>query len=202
MKFEESGIAGKIVRFRDLEDTMKALEIIRGGQWDYERVTFDHKFENRTTGAIHYLRVQGVAIKGEIEDDDAEVKLMTPILGHYYYPHGIEYDEEMPEVVVQKSKEKLTQLKELLDDVEMEEISTHSDQDIIQRLLDIEAVQNVSEMETSGYGSGHPVISCHLLIDGEDADSVVKEATALLRDEFEFEKTTIQVDRATQKARN
>lgn len=200
MRFESSGIEGKVIQFSTLEDIMKTLEIIRGGQWDWERVTYDHKFENRSTGAIHYLRVQGEAIKGELEDPDAEIKLKTPILGHHYYPHGIEYDEEMPGFIVNSCNEKLAQLKELLEEEELAYTKTFSIEDITQRLLDIPAVQNIGDLHTWDDESGNPVLSCHLLIDGEDADGVVREASNRLSNEFNIEKTTIQINRVPETA--
>lgn len=200
MRFENSGLAGKIIQFSTLENVMKTVEIIRGGQWDWERTTYDHKFENRSNGEVHYLRVQGVAIKGELENPDAEIKLLTPILGHYYYPHGIEYDEEMPDVIVKKCHEKLAQVKELLEEVELADSKTFSAEDITQRLLDIAAVQNIGELHIWNDEAGNPVLSCHLLIDGEDSDAIVKEASDLLRDEFDLVKTTIQINRAPELA--
>lgn len=200
MQFKNTGIEDKVIQFSTLEDIMKTLEIIRGGQWDWERVTYDHKFQNRSTGDIHYLRVQGEAIKGELEDPDAEIKLKTPILGHYYYPFGVEYDEEMPGIIVNKCHEKLKQLNELLEEEQLAYTKTFSIEDITQRLLDIPAVQNIGELHTWDDESGHPVLSCHLLIDGEDADPIVREASNRLRDEFNIEKTTIQVNRMAETA--
>lgn len=196
MKFENAGIAGKVVQFSDLEHVMKTLEIIRGGQWDWERVTYDHKFENRSTGDIHYLRVQGVATKGEIENPDAVITLKTPILGHYYYPHGIEYDEEMPTVIVDNCNDKLAQLKELLEEVELAESEPLNIEDITQKLLQLQGVENVADLHSWEEEAGQPALSCHLLINGGDPHAIVNEASAMLRDNFNIEKSTIQIDRA------
>lgn len=195
MYFKEAGIEGKVVQFSDLESIMRTMNMIRGGQWDWERTTYDHKFENRDTGNIYYLRVQGVAIRGEIEQPNAEVLLKTPILGHHYYPHGIEYDEVFPDVLVNKCNEKLSQLKELLDDVGLTETETVEVQDVTEILFDLPGVKNVSEMHIWDEG-GHPVLSCHLIIEPDSsAKEILQTAEQQLQNSFGIEHTTIQIDR-------
>ncbi|HEX6923119.1 MAG TPA: YugN family protein [Bacillales bacterium] len=196
MKFSEQGIQGRIVRFADLENVMRTLEMIRGGQWDWDRVTYDHKFENRKTGDLYYLRVQGSAVKGEVEQPDTEIELMTPILGHHYYPHGVEYDEEFPDALVRKCNEKLSQLSELLDDAELFKTENVQVQDVTQELLALSDVSNVGKLHIWNDESGHPVLSCHLFIkSGANADSVLEEAETKLQEAFGFEQTTIQIER-------
>ncbi|MFC7392428.1 YugN family protein [Scopulibacillus cellulosilyticus] len=118
MKFEDTGLDGMIIPFPVLEAMTKRLGLIRGGHWDWERVTYDFKFENTKTGHIHYLRVPGIAVEGEIEKSDAKVKLLTPYLGRHYYPHGVEYkDEEFPERIINICKERLSKLKEALEEL-------------------------------------------------------------------------------------
>ncbi|HET7628820.1 MAG TPA: YugN family protein [Bacillales bacterium] len=195
MNFDKAGIQGQVVRFSDLEHIMHSLEMIRGGQWDWDRVTYDHKFENRDTGDIYYLRVQGVAVKGEIEQSHAEVKLLTPILGHHYYPHGIEYDEEFPEVLVRKCNEKLSQLKELLDDVELREAKPLQVEDVTDKLFHISGVENITNLHVWKDG-GEPVMSCHLMIGNDsDPDTVLQAAEEVLKNELGFRQTTLQIDR-------
>lgn len=194
--FQESGIAGKIIQFSDLEDIMHTLEMIRGGQWDWERVTYDHKFENRNTGDIYYLRVQGVAIKGEIEQSQALVQLKTPILGHHYYPHGIEYDEDFPNALVRKCNEKLAQLKELLDQVSVQETKSIEVQDVTGVLFDIPGIINIGEMHFWNNEGGHPVLSCHLIVESnQKPDEILQIAEQQLRESFGIEHTTIQIHR-------
>ena len=114
MRFENTGIEETVVPFPELEVIMESVGLIRGGAWDYERVTYDFKFENRETGDVYYLRVPGVAIEGEIEKRNCIVKLGYPYVGHHYYPHGVEYDEVFPDEVVEVSKKRLAALNEAL----------------------------------------------------------------------------------------
>jgi hypothetical protein len=108
MKFEEVNLTGKVVQFSVLDHLLTDLGFVLAGQWDYERVTYDYKFEDMVTGDIYYLRVQGLAVEGEIPNQYAQVKLLTPLLGKYYYPHGVEYaDEKFPKNILDQSKRKL-----------------------------------------------------------------------------------------------
>jgi hypothetical protein len=104
VKFENTGYEQLKADLNRLDEVMQVKGLIREGQWDYERVTYDKKFELKE--GIYYLRVRGYAIKGVIQ-------LMTPLLGKYYYPHGIEYgeDEYYPQTLVNQCQTILDTLK-------------------------------------------------------------------------------------------
>ncbi len=115
MKFEETGLTGKEVEFSEAEHVLGEAGFIHAGQWDYERVTFDYKFDDLVNNDIYYLRVQAYAVKGEIPSRASVIKLLDPILGKHYYPHGVEYQEEdFPKHIVEKSKKKLDQITTLI----------------------------------------------------------------------------------------
>jgi YugN-like family len=100
MKFEDSGLNGKVIEFSLLEHVMDNHGMIRAGQWDYDRITYDYKFEDMTNGDVYYFRFPCHVIEAETETPHAKVELGTPYLGKHYYPHGVEYDEEFPKHVV------------------------------------------------------------------------------------------------------
>ncbi|MTH52601.1 hypothetical protein GKZ89_04210 [Bacillus mangrovi] len=112
MKFEGTGLDQLHAELSRLDHAMEQNGMVRAGQWDYERVTYDKKMEHR--GEIYYLRVQGYATDGEIDSRHAVIKLMTPLLGKHYYPHGVEYgeSEDFPEAIVNSCKNALKRLKE------------------------------------------------------------------------------------------
>ncbi|MFD3448016.1 YugN family protein [Microbacteriaceae bacterium 4G12] len=114
MKFENTGIDNQVVEWSHLTEVMKDHGFILAGQWDYERVTYDYKFE--VLHETYYLRVQGYAIEGEIGSRHAVIKLLTPLLGKHYYPHGVEYGEgeNFPQAVTQKSEQLLKKVSETL----------------------------------------------------------------------------------------
>ncbi|AXI39967.1 hypothetical protein CX649_10120 [Bacillaceae bacterium ZC4] len=115
MKFEQIGLEGLTVELSHLKDALTELGFILAGQWDYDRVTFDKKFEHK--GDVFYLRVQGYCIEGDVGGRYALIKLLTPILGKHYYPHGVEYgeDEHFPAVIVESSEKLLKRAKEAIE---------------------------------------------------------------------------------------
>lgn len=115
MKLDNFGYEGKTVLFSVLEDAMNSIGLERDGHWDYERATYDFKFENMTTGAVYYLRVPAVAVEGVVEQQHAKMKIGTAYLGRHYYPHGVEYDEDFPDDIIKTCTAKLNQLSEKLE---------------------------------------------------------------------------------------
>lgn len=120
MRFEETHIESVEIPFSTLEQIMKMTGMIRGGQWDYERVTYDFKFEFAHDGSVYYFRIPGTAIVGEIEGRDCVVKLGTPYLGRHYYPHGIEYNEVFPDSVVSKCNERIEAIESAFNELNLE----------------------------------------------------------------------------------
>lgn len=89
--------------------------MILAGQWDYERATYDHKFQIKE--GTYYLRIPGYAVEGDVGSRKAVIQLMTPLLGKHYYPHGVEYgdDEVFPNHLVKQCKQMLDNIKKDLD---------------------------------------------------------------------------------------
>ncbi len=116
MKFENTGIENVVADLARLDEAMDELGFVRAGQWDYERVTYDHKIEILEAKEIYYLRVFGFAVEGDIGSHHASIKLLTPLLGKHYYPHGVEYGEgeNFPKTVLARSEELLKRLSENL----------------------------------------------------------------------------------------
>lgn len=115
MKFENTGITGKEVEFSEAEHVLGENGFIHAGQWDYQRVTFDYKFDDLVNDDVYYLRIQAYAIKGDIPSPSSVIKFLDPILGKHYYPHGVEYDgEDFPKHIIEKSNKKLEQTASLL----------------------------------------------------------------------------------------
>lgn len=114
MKFENTGIDNCTAEFSRLTDSMEDLGFVLASQWDYERVTYDRKFQIK--GDVFYLRVQGFVIDGEIDSKHAVIKLLTPLLGKHYYPHGVEYGdgENFPVSLVEQCTRILEQVKEAI----------------------------------------------------------------------------------------
>ncbi|MBB6449418.1 hypothetical protein HNR44_001367 [Geomicrobium halophilum] len=118
MKLTDFNFPDKEVKFGNLIPVMEQAGFIFAEQWDYERVTFDYKMPDESDPGTFYLRVPAFAVHGDIPGDDTLVKLMTPILGRHYYPHGVEYsdDLEFPDKIIKKCKQKLAAVDEQLYD--------------------------------------------------------------------------------------
>ncbi|OKO94035.1 Phenylalanyl-tRNA synthetase alpha subunit [Geobacillus proteiniphilus] len=117
MKFENTGLENQTVELSRLDDIMERLGFVRAAQWDYERVTYDRKYVVKE--GTYYLRVQGYAIEGDVDSRYALIKLLTPILGKHYYPHGVEYgdDEHFPSSLVSQCQNVLAQVKSELEKI-------------------------------------------------------------------------------------
>ncbi|MDC3416506.1 YugN family protein [Aquibacillus salsiterrae] len=113
----EVGIADTIIDLKPLDHVMEAANFVRAGQWDYERVTYDYKIGSKEKNITYYIRVQGYALEGDVDRGDAVIKLLTPLIGKHYYPHGIEYGEKetFPKSVIERANTMLTKVKDEVD---------------------------------------------------------------------------------------
>ena len=114
MKFENTGYESVKADLNRLDDVMLEYGLIREGQWDYERVTYDRKFELKED---FLSSNQGICCEGDVGAHKALIQLMAPLLGKYYYPHGVEYGEgeQFPKSLVAQCEKILTELKKEID---------------------------------------------------------------------------------------
>lgn len=113
LKIENTGIDGTVMDVKPLSLLMGNNGFIKGEQWDYERITYDYKIGSPEKNITYYVRIQGYAVEGDIDAGNAVVKLLTPILGKHYYPHGIEYGEEnFSEAQIERAHSLVTRVRE------------------------------------------------------------------------------------------
>ncbi|KAB2337383.1 hypothetical protein F7731_07160 [Cytobacillus depressus] len=110
MKFANTGIEKNKAAVTRLDEVMLSKGLVREGQWDYERVTYDRRFDLKE--GTYYLRVFGYSVEGDVDTRKAVIQLLTPVLGKYYYPHGVEYgeDEVFPKSLVSQCEKILTEI--------------------------------------------------------------------------------------------
>ncbi|GLB60329.1 YugN-like family protein [Cytobacillus sp. NCCP-133] len=115
MKFENIGLENKKADLTRLDEVMLSHGLVREGQWDFERVTYDRKFELKE--GVFYLRVFGYAVEGDVGAHKALIQLLTPLLGKHYYPHGVEYGEgeSFPKSLVSQCEKILADIKSDID---------------------------------------------------------------------------------------
>ncbi len=109
MKIQDTGLEELLIDLKPLDDGMERANFVRAGQWDYERVTYDYKIGSPEENVTYYIRMQGYAVEGDVDRGDAVIKLLTPLIGKHYYPHGIEYGEEedFPTTTVERAKKNI-----------------------------------------------------------------------------------------------
>jgi hypothetical protein len=115
VKFESFGIETLTADLNRLDELMPEFGLVRAEQWDYERVSYDRKFELKE--GVFYLRVLGYAVEGDVGAHKAVIQLLTPLLGKHYYPHGLEYGEgeHFPASLVSQCEKILKNIKSELD---------------------------------------------------------------------------------------
>ena len=114
MRLENLGIEDIQMDLKPLDHIMGKHAFIRAGQWDYERVTYDYKIGSSEKNITYYIRIQGYAVEGDVDKGDAVIKLITPLLGKHYYPHGVQYAEEenFPENLIERAKNLVSKVQE------------------------------------------------------------------------------------------
>lgn len=117
MRFENTGYENIKADLNRIDEVMSDFGLVRAGQWDYERVTYDRKFELKE--GIFYLRVFGYAAEGDVGIHKATIQLMKPLLGKHYYPHGVEYGEgeQFPKALVSQCEKILADVKSQLEKI-------------------------------------------------------------------------------------
>lgn len=78
MYIENTGLEHLQLDLNTLDEILPEYGLIRAGQWDYERVTYDRKIVINNN--VYYLRVQGYAVSGDVGAHDAIIQLKVPIL--------------------------------------------------------------------------------------------------------------------------
>ncbi|MBO8155365.1 MAG: hypothetical protein H0Z32_02795 [Bacillaceae bacterium] len=114
MRIEGTGLEDSVIELKALDHVMMSNGFVRAAAWDYERVTYDYKIDTPAKNETIYVRVQGYATEGDVDSGDAVIRLVTPLIGRHYYPHGVEYGEEesFPNNILEKAKTLLNRVKD------------------------------------------------------------------------------------------
>lgn len=110
MYFENTNVENIVSEIFVLDEIMLQHNLIRGGQWDYERVAYDKKYTLKE--GTFYLRIFGYAIEGDVDARNAIIQLKKPVIGKHYYPFGVEYgeDEHFPKSLLKDCEDTLKQV--------------------------------------------------------------------------------------------
>ncbi|WP_054950254.1 YugN family protein [Numidum massiliense] len=82
--------------------------------WDYHKVCFDLKLEDNGTDPEFYLRIPAKVVEGSMENPKCVLELMTPVFALHYYPHGLDYEAEVPDYLRKKAEKTVKKLVDTL----------------------------------------------------------------------------------------
>nr|WP_206764780.1 YugN family protein [Paenibacillus larvae] len=110
---EKTSLIGKKSDLAYLDEITTKLGFVRW-QWEYTRATYDYKIEDKINQAEFFLRINTRAESGKLESPDAVLAVEDVYIGRTTFPHGLDYDIQVPEPVMHKVQQKLGQLEQLL----------------------------------------------------------------------------------------
>lgn len=115
MYFENTNVENIVSDLFILDEIMLQHDLVRGGQWDYERVTYDKKYSLKE--GTFYLRIFGYALEGDVDARNAVIQLKKPVIGKHHYPFGVEYgeDENFPKSLLKDCEATLKTVAEALE---------------------------------------------------------------------------------------
>ncbi|RKD25515.1 hypothetical protein BEP19_00790 [Ammoniphilus oxalaticus] len=99
------------INLAHLDHVLKNAGFISDATWDYDHATYDFKYDDRTTNAVYYLRIRGHVVDGGDLHPEAILQLEEPHIGKHLFPHGIDYQAEIPAAILEAAKKKLSDVK-------------------------------------------------------------------------------------------
>lgn len=109
---ENSGLDGLKSDLAYLDESAEKVGFIRW-QWEYYRATYDYKIEFEQDE--YFLRINTRAIEGKLERPDTVLAIEAVYMGRATFPHGLEYESEVPAQVMKTASARLSELKQLLE---------------------------------------------------------------------------------------
>ena len=113
MILDSTGLKGLKAELAHLDEVSGALGFIRW-QWDYYRATYDLKYEDTKNNEAYFLRVNTRVESGKLENPEAILVVEEAYMGRATFPHGLDYDGQIPDEYLKAAKQKLAELKQQL----------------------------------------------------------------------------------------
>lgn len=107
MLIEQTKLKGIKSELAHLDDVSSALGFDRW-QWEYYRATYDYRIDH--SGMDYYLRINTRAIEGKLESPHAVLQIEDIYLGKATFPHGLDYQSELPDSVIKEANRVLEDL--------------------------------------------------------------------------------------------
>lgn len=83
-----SDLEGKSFDLYKLEQKLKPIGYSIGGNWDYDKGSFDYKIDNED--GYQFLRLPFTAIDGQLDEKGCTVELGRPFLLSHLYEDGLD----------------------------------------------------------------------------------------------------------------
>lgn len=113
MIIENTGLEGLHIELSHMDTVMYKLGFVRE-QWEYYRATYDLEIDDPKGGLAYYLRVNTRVVEGKLESPNAVLTPEHVYLGQAVFPHGIDYETDIPNSVLEIANKKLQQLQKAL----------------------------------------------------------------------------------------
>lgn len=84
----ESSLENKVFMLIDLENKLKPMGYVIGGNWDYDHGSFDYKIDDEV--GYQFLRLPFKAIDGQLDQAGVTVQLGQPFLLGHKYQRGLD----------------------------------------------------------------------------------------------------------------
>ncbi|KGX89526.1 hypothetical protein N781_07490 [Pontibacillus halophilus JSM 076056 = DSM 19796] len=128
----QSKLEGQVYALYDLEQRLKPLGYVIGGNWDYDHGSFDYEIDDEV--GYQFLRVPFMAEGRQLDSKDATVRIGRPYLLSHKYQQGlddnvhvgnftasfdqfsepVDPDAEFPEKYIAVGRELVEELEQLL----------------------------------------------------------------------------------------
>ncbi|MFY4775437.1 YugN-like family protein [Metabacillus sp. RGM 3146] len=83
-----SRLENRTFKLHFLEEELQPLDYIIGGNWEYDKGSFDYKIDDED--GFQYLRLPFTAVDGELDTPHTTVRLGTPFMLSHQYKKGLD----------------------------------------------------------------------------------------------------------------
>lgn len=108
MIIQDANIKGLKTDLYHLDQAADKLGFVRW-QWEYYRATYDAKFEDKS--GEYFLRFNVRVTSGKLENPETELVVEDAYIGRATFPHGLDYNSEVPASVMKAAQQKITALR-------------------------------------------------------------------------------------------
>ncbi|WP_127531506.1 YugN family protein [Paenibacillus kobensis] len=113
MIIENTGLNGMTSDLGHLDESAEKLGFVRW-QWEYTRATYDLKLEDNASRETYFVRFNTRAVEGKLENPNAVLSIEAVYLGRATFPHGLDYESQVPQQILNIANQRLEQLRKLL----------------------------------------------------------------------------------------